>query len=284
VSANRPPKPAVPRNNPDLSGSARPDSLPSQPACGTLLLIPNTLDHGLEAEPIEDTIALGVLRAASKLPVWLAENARSARAFLKRVDAVQPLCRPLQQIVVHELPRPRKGSGGEVASSEWERLLQPLVQGQDVGLLSEAGLPGVADPGALVVAAAHRLGLPVRPLPGASSLLLALAASGLNGQSFAFVGYLPQEPGARTQRLLQLEAQSLRTQQTQIFIETPYRNAALMSALLGCLKPDTRLAISCGLTTEHGWTRCRSIAQWRQSAAQLSDRVPAVFALLAGSA
>ncbi|MBP8101705.1 MAG: ribosomal RNA small subunit methyltransferase I, partial [Burkholderiaceae bacterium] len=118
-------------------------------------------------------------------------------------------------------------------------------------------------------------------LPGASSLLLALAASGLNGQSFAFVGYLPQESAARTARIRELEALSRRLQQTQLVIETPYRNAALLRALLAALAPTTRLSVSCGLTLPGGWTRSDSVAAWRARPLQIPDRWPAVFALLA---
>ncbi|MDE2452338.1 MAG: ribosomal RNA small subunit methyltransferase I, partial [Burkholderiales bacterium] len=145
----------------------------------------------------------------------------------------------------------------------------------------EAGLPAVADPGALLVAAAHGAGLKVLPLAGASSLLLALAASGLNGQSFAFVGYLPQEAAARQARLRELEAASRRLGQTQLMIETPYRNAALLDSMLATLAPTTRLAVSCGLTLPDGFTRSERIADWRTRPQALPDRVPAVFALLA---
>jgi 16S rRNA (cytidine1402-2'-O)-methyltransferase len=131
--------------------------------------------------------------------------------------------------------------------------------------VSEAGLPAVADPGAALVLAAHDAGVPVLPLPGASSLLLALAASGLNGQSFAFVGYLPQEAAARAVRLKELESLSRRSSQTQLIIETPYRNASL----------------SCGLTLTGGWSRTDSVAGWRAHPVEMPDRWPAVFGLLA---
>jgi 16S rRNA (cytidine1402-2'-O)-methyltransferase len=123
--------------------------------------------------------------------------------------------------------------------------------------------------------------VPVLPLPGASSLLLALAASGLNGQSFAFVGYLPQEAAARTARIRELEALSRRLGQTQLVIETPYRNAALLEALLAGLAPATRLSVSCGLTLPGGWTRTDGVAGWRSKPPQMPDRWPAVFAWLA---
>ena len=148
-------------------------------------------------------------------------------------------------------------------------------------LISEAGLPAVADPGARLVALAHETGIEVVPLSGPSSLLLAVAASGLNGQSFAFVGYLPVEAGGRTARIRELEALSAKAQQTQLLIETPYRNEALRQALLAALKPGTRLSISVGLTLPGGWTRTATVADWKRGAATLPDRIPAVFAILA---
>jgi 16S rRNA (cytidine1402-2'-O)-methyltransferase len=251
---------------------------------GILLLVPNTLDFGAQAhdmQDLQDQLPLGVIRRAAGLVHWVVEDARSARVFLKRVAAVVPLAVPLQSIDIRELPRARKGSGDTVPAGEWLALLGPALAGHDLGLLSEAGLPAVADPGAALVQAAHEAGVPVTPLPGASSLLLALAASGLNGQSFAFVGYLPQEPAARTLRAREIESLSRRQRQTQIVIETPYRNQALLDALLADLSPSTRLSVSVGLTLSAPWTRCDRVSAWRSSPAILPDRLPAVFALLA---
>ena len=248
---------------------------------GTLLLMPAPLDLGAEETPLQDVLPHGVIRRAAGLGHWAAEDARSARALLKRVHAIAPLALPLQAIRITELPRPRKGSHEPVPAAAWHALLQPALDGHDLGLLSEAGLPAVADPGAALVAAAHAAGVPVLPLPGASALLLALAASGLNGQSFAFVGYLPQEAPLRTARIRELEALSRRLGQTQLMIETPYRNAALLGALLGALAPATRLSVSCGLTLAGGWTRTDAVAGWRAKSAPLPDRWPAVFCLLA---
>ena len=266
---------------------------------GRLLLVPNTLDLGAAPVDIQQLLPLGVLQCAAGLGHWLAEDARSTRAFLKRVHAVVPLARPLQAIDIRELPRPQKGdkrsgsssssaasSGSAAAPPSREQalrdLLAPALRGHALGLISEAGLPAVADPGAAVVATAHALGIAVVPLPGASSLLLALAASGLNGQSFAFVGYLPQQPASRLARLKELQAQSRRHGQTQLLIETPYRNATLLQALLEGLADDTRLSVSCGLSLPSGWTRSERIAAWRTRPVQMPDRVPAVFAFLAG--
>ena len=160
-------------------------------------------------------------------------------------------------------------------------LLAPAVQGHDIGLISEAGLPGVADPGAAVVRAAHQIGLQVVPLSGPSSLVLALAASGLQGQSFAFVGYLPVDGGQRAQRLRELEQQSRKAHQTQLVIETPYRNPALWQALVGHLQPQTWLSVSCGLTLADGFSRSDTVARWRERTLDLPTDVPAVFSFLA---
>jgi 16S rRNA (cytidine1402-2'-O)-methyltransferase len=250
-------------------------------APGRLVLMPNTLDLGAAEVDLQEVLPLGAIRRAAALAHWAAEDARSARAFLKRVAAIEPLARPLQEIQITELPRPRKGSGEAVPAAAWATLLQPALQGHDLGLLSEAGLPAVADPGAALVAAAHAAGVTVLPLAGPSSLLLALAASGLDGQSFAFVGYLPQDPAARLARLKALEASSKRLGQTQIFIETPYRNAALLASALEALAPTTRLSVSCGLTLAGGWSRSDRVAGWRARPVELPGKVPAVFLLLA---
>ena len=248
---------------------------------GRLLLVPNTLDLGAEPVDIRQQLPLGVLQRAAGLSHWLAEDARSARAFLKRVHAVQPLALPLQAIDVRELPRPPKGKA-VAAPPPWPELLAPALAGHDLGLISEAGLPAVADPGAAAVAAAHALGIAVQPLPGASSLLLALASSGLNGQSFAFVGYLPQQAPPRAARLRELLALSRRHGQTQLLIETPYRNATLLRSLLETLDAQTWLSVSCGLGLPEGWTRSERIIGWRQRPQAMPERVPAVFAFLAG--
>ncbi|MDE2367982.1 MAG: SAM-dependent methyltransferase [Burkholderiales bacterium] len=248
---------------------------------GTLVLMPNALDLGAAEVDLREVLPLGVIRRAAALCHWAAEDARSARGFLKRVAAVEPLALPLQQIAIAELPRPRKGSREAVPAAAWHALLEPALGGADLGLISEAGLPAVADPGAALVRQAHAAGVPVLALPGPSSLLLALAASGLDGQSFAFVGYLPQEAGARAARLKELEALSRRLRQTQLLIETPYRNAALLEAMLAHLAPATELTVSCGLTLAGGWSRTDSVAGWRAAPVAMPDRWPAVFGLAA---
>ncbi len=254
-------------------------SAPGRP--GTLVLVPNTLDLGTEQAALQELLPLGVIQRAAVLTHWAAEDARSARAFLKRVGLVQPLAVPLQAMDINELPRPRKGSQEAVPQAAWQALLQPALAGHDLGLISEAGLPGVADPGADLVLAAHAHGVTVVPLVGPSSLILAVAVSGLNGQSFAFVGYLPTDAAQRSQRIKALELTSRKQRQTQLVIETPYRNQALAQSLLENLAPDTWLSVACGLTLETGWNRTLRVSQWQQRGLSLPDNIPAVFAWLA---
>jgi 16S rRNA (cytidine1402-2'-O)-methyltransferase len=248
---------------------------------GTLWLVPAPLDLGAAEVPLEQVLPHGAIARAAQLAHWVAENPKSARALLKRVSARVPLAQPLQALQISELPRPRKGGGDAVAPAAWAALLAPALAGQDMGLVSEAGLPAVADPGSALVAAAHDAGVPVQPLAGPSALLLALAASGLDGQSFAFVGYVPQEAAARASRIRELEAVSRRLGQTQIAIETPYRNGALLSALVQTLAPGTRLAVSCALSLPQAFTRSATVLRWRQQPLDLPADLPAVFCWLA---
>ena len=250
---------------------------------GSLYLVPNTLDFGTPAEApgVQDVLGMSVIRTAARLTHWVAENAKTTRAFLKRIDAVVPLAQALQTLAIVELPRPQKGAR-DAPAADLGALLAPALQGHDIGLMSESGLPAVADPGAALVQAAHATGIGVIALAGPSSLLLALAASGLNGQSFAFVGYLPVAPAERGARIRELEALSRRAGQTQLMIETPYRNEALLGALLAHLQAGTRLSVSCGLTLPDGFTRTDSVQAWRTKPTVLPTDVPAVFSLLAG--
>lgn len=248
---------------------------------GTLYLIPNALDFGVTPDhlsSLDSAIPRDVMAKAAQLTHWIAENAKSARAFLKRVDAKVPLAQPLQSLSILELPRPPKGRPLSAPAS-MAALLQPAIDGHDIGLISEAGLPAVADPGAAVVQAAHQARLRVVALAGPSAIVLALAASGLQGQNFAFVGYLPVEPAQRAQRIRELEALSKRLGQSQLMIETPYRNPALMSALLEHLQANTQLSVSCGLTLAEGFSRSAPVNVWRQEGLILPTHIPAVFAL-----
>ena len=209
----------------------------SQAPLGKLYLVPTPLDFLCATQvPLNHVLPVGTVRAASQIDHWIGENAKSTRAFLKRIDLELALKTPLQAQTITELPRQVHKKGDIKAGGDMRPLLQAALQGHDIGLLSEAGMPAVADPGSSVVRAAHDLGLQVLPLVGPSALLLALAASGLNGQQFAFLGYLPQDAAERDTRLKALEKHALKTGETQVFIETPYRNAAMLSGLLGSLQ------------------------------------------------
>jgi 16S rRNA (cytidine1402-2'-O)-methyltransferase len=242
---------------------------------GTLYLIPNTLGEGTLDTVIPDPVRA---RTAS-LQYFIAENAKSARAFLKLVGTTHPLRQSLQETHISEL-------NVNTPAEQLPALLTPLLQGHDVGLLSEAGVPAVADPGADLVRLAHRENITVKPLVGPSSLLLALMASGLNGQSFAFHGYLPTDADARATRLRQLEQRSRQERQTQMFIETPYRNAAMMASCLQALAPQTHLCLALDLSLPTEEIRSMAISDWKKvfsseaACAALQNR-PCVFLLLA---
>jgi 16S rRNA (cytidine1402-2'-O)-methyltransferase len=247
---------------------------------GKLYLVPAPLDFGCDSlSDLQNSMPWGTLTVAAKLQYWVCENAKSARAYLKRVNEITPLSNPLQALHIQELPREVHKKGDHTGNFDARPLLAAALEGHDVGLVSEAGMPAVADPGSSVVRAAHDLGIKVTPLTGPVSLLLALAASGLNGQNFAFVGYLPQDASERIQRLRELETLAQKSGQTQLFIETPYRNAAMMQALLQTLQPNTRLAVSSGLTLVNGICHSDSIKNWRQKPSPLNNATPAVFAL-----
>lgn len=252
---------------------------------GTLYLVPAPLDFGCDSQTaLTESLPEGTLRIASQLTHWISENAKSARAYLKRIDALYPLAQPIQAQDIAELPREahKKGDHGNKGSAVFDPkpLLAPALAGHAMGLISEAGMPAVADPGSSIVRAAHDLGIKVVPLTGPVSLLLALAASGLNGQNFAFVGYLPQDSSERSQRIKDLEQLALRHGQTQQFIETPYRNAALWQALLQNLQTNTRLAIASGLTLESARIESHLVREWRQRNLPAPDnRTPTVFSI-----
>jgi len=247
---------------------------------GKLYLVPAPLDFGCDAEsPLQDVLPLGTLQTAAGITHWICENAKSARAYLKRIDAIAPLAAPLQAQQIQELPREVHKKGDHAGQFDARPLLAAALKGENVGLLSEAGMPAVADPGSSVARAAHELGIEVVPLTGPVSLLLALAASGLNGQNFAFVGYLPQDAEARVQRIRELETLALRTGQTQLFIETPYRNAVLLQALTQTLQHNTRLAVARGLTLAAANVRSDTVKTWRAKPLPTDERTPAVFAI-----
>ncbi|MEO5671537.1 MAG: SAM-dependent methyltransferase [Ramlibacter sp.] len=248
---------------------------------GKLYLVPAPLDFGCPVQaPLAQVMPAGTLVVAAGLTHWICENAKSARAYLKRVGELHPLAAPVREQNIVEVPRQVHKKGDHDGSFDARYLLAPALQGgHDIGLVSEAGMPAIADPGSSVVRAAHESGIPVIPLVGPVSLLLALAASGLNGQNFAFVGYLPQDAEQRTQRIRELEALAVKTGQSQLFIETPYRNVVLWAALLKTLQPATRLAVGSGLTMPGAAVRCQLVMAWKKQDAPVLNDSPAVFAI-----
>ena len=241
---------------------------------GTLYLIPNSLGPGA----LDEVLPASVRQTTAQLDYFIAENAKTARAFLKLVSTTHPLGKPLQEIEIREL-------NINTAASELPALLAPLLAGRNAGLVSEAGVPAVADPGADLVRLAHQKNISVKPLVGPSSILLALMASGLNGQSFAFQGYLPTDSGQRANRLRQLEQRSRQEKQTQIFIETPYRNEAMLEAIANHCSSSTLLTVATDLTLETETVRTQSVQIWKNeiTAGRFPDfkKKPTVFLLLA---
>ncbi len=234
---------------------------------GRLYLLPAWL---AEDAPPESVLPAPVLERLRTLDAFVVEDAKSARRFL----AACRHPRPLREIEMAELSE-------HTDRAAVPALLAPVLAGRDVGLLSEAGAPAVADPGALLVAAAHARGIRVVPLVGPSSILLALMASGLEGQRFRFLGYLPTEPAARRARVLEAERDSARARETQVFIETPYRNEALLADLLPVLRETTRLAVAADLTGPNEWIRSDAIENWKARPSPPIGKRPAIFLLLA---
>lgn len=233
---------------------------------GTLYLIPVPLGP----TPPTGSLPPGVLETIRPLTHFVVEQAKTARAFLKAAGTDSPL-QELQLQELNEHTRPEA----------LDALLAPLRAGHDVGLLSEAGCPAVADPGANLVARAQQENIRVAPLIGPSSLLLALMASGLNGQRFAFQGYLPAKEAERIKALRELEAESRKRRQTQLFIETPYRNRAMFDAVLQHCQPATRLTVATDLTLPGESVRTRTIAEWKKLPPPDLERRPTVFLILA---
>lgn len=236
-------------------------------AVGTLYLIPTPLGEGELAWVMPD----GARQRAAKIGYYIVEHPKTARRFLKQIGCILPLQRISMSILDEHTP-----------DSQLPDLLTPLLEGADVGLLSEAGCPAVADPGARLVRLAHQGNIRVVPLVGPSSILLALMASGLNGQCFAFQGYLPIEASKRVKKITELEKESIIRSQTQIFIETPYRNQKLVELLVSVCRPYTRLCIACNLTLPAEHIATRTIEQWKDCALDLNKK-PSIF-LLEGSA
>ena len=231
-----------------------------------LYLIPVTLG----GTPLDRVLPSCNTEIVLGLRHFIVEEVRTARRFLKQV------CRDIDIDALQFYPM-----GKHADAARFSQYLEPLRRGESMGVISEAGCPAVADPGADVVAICQREGLEVVPLVGPSSILLAVMGSGFNGQSFAFNGYLPIPPAERAKRLKQLEARSQAEGQTQLFIETPYRNDKLLADLLATLHPSTRLCIASGLTTEAQSIRTLSVKAWRQLPPPTIGKVPTIFAIYA---
>ncbi len=230
---------------------------------GSLFLIPVPLADNTPAKSftpyLTDTI--------NHINEYIVENSKTARRFLKEAG----LKTPQSELIIHDY-------GKHNRDSNINEFFIGLLDGKDVGLMSEAGCPGIADPGAEIVAFAHQKGIKVIPLVGPSSILLALMASGFNGQSFTFHGYLPIDKVQRANKIKELEALAERYNQTQIFIETPFRNNPMLEEILRSCKPETRLCIACDLTSEDEFIQTKSIGEWKSQIPELHKR-PAIFLL-----
>lgn len=228
---------------------------------GTLYLIPTPLGE----TPLDLVLPEETRRIATRLSHFVVEHPKTARAFLKQVGTTLPI----QQLNLQELSE-------HTRPEQLEALLQPLLEDIDVGLLSEAGCPAVADPGAELVKLAHLRGVAVKPLVGPSSILLALMGSGLVGQRFTFHGYLPAKPDERANALKDLEKRAEKDDATQVFIETPYRNRAMLESILSSCRPDTWLGLACSLTTPGELVATRRVDEWRKRLPEV-ERSPCVF-------
>lgn len=230
---------------------------------GTLYLIPVPLAADASARSFTPYLS----KTVNTIREYIVENEKTARRFLKEAG----LTIPQNELIIHDYGKHSRNTDQQV-------FIRGLLNGHDVGLMSEAGCPGIADPGSEIVALAHAKGIRVVPLVGPSSILLALMASGFNGQSFTFHGYLPIDKGARAKKLRELESHAERFDQTQIFIETPFRNNQLLEEVLRTCHPQTRLCIGCNLTGEDEMVRTRPVAEWKKQVPDLHKK-PAIFLL-----
>jgi 16S rRNA (cytidine1402-2'-O)-methyltransferase len=251
---------------------------------GNLYLVPNTLGSDNRVTQLPHVIPVENLRQIAKLKYWIVEDAKTSRAFLNAVHEIESLHHSLQDMVMQEWRGPDRK---HTLSQKPQDLLAPLRAGHDMGLLSEAGVPGVADPGAEIVQVAHQWGAKVIPLVGPSSILLGLMASGLNGQFFRFNGYLPVDTAQRSKKLKELEETSRRYRETQIWIETPYRNSAMLQSCLDSLSAQTQLCLAIDLTLKSEWVWTGSIESWRkryskaEAISELVKNKPTIYLVLA---
>lgn len=242
----------------DIMNENHNNSVPS-PA---LYLIPVTLGD----TPHENVLPSYNAQVVRDICHFVVEEIRTARRFLRRMDREFPI----DDCTFFEM-------GKHADVSRFAEYLAPIAKGYSVGVISEAGCPAVADPGADIVSLAQKRGIRVVPLVGPSSMILAVMASGLGGQSFAFNGYLPVQDGDRAKRLKQLESRAWAEGQTQLFIETPYRNRKMFDTLCATLRPDTRMCIAAGITTPDEWIHTRAIREWKQTGMPELAKIPAIF-------
>jgi len=233
---------------------------------GTLYMVPVTLGD----DNLSNVIPADVIKHVQNLEYFVVENEKSARRFLGSVKTNKPV-RELNFQLLNE----------HTAEKDLPNLITPLLAGHNVGMLSEAGCPGIADPGASLAALAHRKGIKVAPLVGPSSILLSLMASGLNGQQFTFLGYLPSDKTARVNKLKELEKHSQQLNETQIFIETPYRNQHMLDDILATCTGNTKLCIARNVSLETEFVVSKTIAEWKKSGLPDLHKQPTVFLLLA---
>ncbi len=229
---------------------------------GILYLIPTTL--GINAETA-DVIPVKVNQVINTIDEYIVENEKSARHYLKKIG----LLKPLPEIILHQLNQHTK-------PHEISDYLTSINLGKNIGIISEAGCPGIADPGADVVKLAHERNIKVVPLVGPSSIFLALMASGFNGQSFTFNGYLPKERSERIKKIKDLERIAKEKSQTQLFIETPYRNTHILDDILTTCDPKTRLCIACDITLPTEFIKTKTVAGWKKQIPDINKR-PAIF-------
>ena len=231
---------------------------------GVLYMIPCPIS---DSTGVYDVVPEANRRIMDALDYFIVENVRSARRFLSKAR----VSRRIEELEFVEL------NEHTVAGAAIQAMIKPIEEGRSAGVISEAGVPGVADPGALVVEACHRRGIRVVPLVGPSSILLAMMASGLNGQSFAFVGYLPVKPPERAKAIRSLERRAHTEQQSQIFIEAPYRNVKLAEQILEVCAAESRLTIACDITSPDEIILTRTIAEWRKRGLPDIAKRPTIF-------
>lgn len=222
-----------------------------------------------DSRPLWDVLPRANYDVMNVLDYFIVENVRSARRFLSKVG-VERRIEELEFVELNE---------HTTRVEEVERMLKPVLEGRSAGVISEAGVPGVADPGADIVALAHRHGIRVVPLVGPSSILMSVMASGLNGQSFAFVGYIPVKDGERQRRLKELERRAVEERQAQLFIEAPYRNLKLFEALLKTLSPKMRLTVAADITAPEEYIRTLRVEEWRKLPVPDIAKRPTIFVL-----